>query len=278
MSKPLRTTIFNLLPGWLLRPFLSTQTTRGWLYSMVRQQDVTIPMGAGKGLLFNNGYSNPAYALGSNEPPVQHAIEQNLKAGDIFYDIGTNVGFFTVIAARKVGRTGHVYSFEPLPDNVKAIQHNIDLNGFKNTTILAKAVAERSGTGELLVAGYSGGSALSTANMPPPDMTGTMAVDIVSIDALIEAGTIRPPSLVKVDVEGAELGVFKGMTETMKRHQPKIIYEIDDGRRDEYEKKAAECQTFLEAHDYVVQPLETAYTDIQWIVGHYVATFSGSTS
>jgi FkbM family methyltransferase len=182
---------------------------------MVRQQDVTIPLGVAKGLRFNNGYSNPEYALGSNEPPVQQAIEQNLQAGDIFYDIGTNVGFFMAIAARKVGSEGHVYAFEPLPNNAKAIQHNIEINGFKNTTLFEKAVAERTGTGELLVADYSGGSALSTANLPPPDMTGTMSVGIVAIDDLVEAGSILPPSLVKVDVEGAELGVFKGMVETM---------------------------------------------------------------
>jgi FkbM family methyltransferase len=241
---------------------------------MVRQQDVTIPLGVAKGLRFNNGYSNPEYALGSNEPPVQQAIEQNLQAGDIFYDIGTNVGFFMAIAARKVGSEGHVYAFEPLPDNAKAIQHNIEINGFKNTTLFEKAVAERTGTGELLVADYSGGSALSTANLPPPDMTGTMSVGFVAIDDLVEAGSILPPSLVKVDVEGAELGVFKGMVETMGRHRPKIIYEIDDGRRDEYEKKAAECKIFLEEHNYVVKPLETAYTDIQWLVGHFIATYS----
>lgn len=275
MSASLKTTLFNSMPGWLIRPFLTTQTTRGWLYSMVRQQDVTVPFGAAKGLLFNNNFSNPEYALGSNEPPVQEAIESNLSPGDVFYDIGTNVGFFTVIAARKVGCSGHIYSFEPLPENVKAIRHNIKINGFENATVFPKAVAEKTGTGELLVADYSGGSALSTANVPPPDMTGTMEVEIVAIDDLVEAGTIQPPSLVKIDVEGAELGVFKGMVKTLEKHRPKVIYEIDDGDRGEYEKKAAECKTFLEAHDYAVRPLEKGYTDIDWIVGHFVADYSG---
>lgn len=274
MTKLFRTTIFDLLPGGLIRLFLSTATTRRVLYSMVRQQDVTIPLGVAKGLRFNNGRSNPEYALGSNEPPVQEAIEQQLRAGDVFYDIGTNVGFFMAIAARKVGGEGHVYAFEPLPANAKTIRHNIELNEFKNITLLEKAVAEETGTGDLLVADYSGGSALSTANLPPPDMTGTLSVDIVAIDDLIEAGSILPPSLIKVDVEGAELGVFKGMTKTLARHRPKIIYEIDDGRQDEYEKKASECRNFLEAHHYFVQPLETAYTDIQWLVGHFIAIYS----
>lgn len=274
MSKPLKTTLFNLLPGWLIRPFLASQTTRRLLYAMVRQQDVTIPLGVARGLRFNNGRSNPEYALGSNELPVQEAIEEHLQEGDVFYDIGTNVGFFTVIAARKVGRGGRVYAFEPLPANAEAIRHNLALNGFQNTTLFERAVAERSGTGELLVADYSGGSALSTANVPPPDMTGTLAVELVSIDELLESGGIEPPTLVKIDVEGAELGVFRGMVETLERHRPDIIYEIDDGHLDEFERKAAECRTFLEAHNYTVRPLQTAYTDIQWHVGHFVASYN----
>ena len=124
-----------------------------------------------------------------------------------------------------------------------------------------------------MVADYSGGSALSTANAPPPDMTGTLTVDLVSIDALLENGEIQPPTLVKIDVEGAEIGVLKGMVETMRQYRPKIIYEIDDGRLDEYERKAAECEYFLKEHNYVVTPLAGAYEDIEWHVGHFVASF-----
>ena len=82
--------------------------------------------------------SNPEYAIGNNELPVQEAIEGWLQPGDIFYDIGTNVGFFMVIAARKVGKNGHVYAFEPLPANVEVIRHNIMMNGFKNITLLKR--------------------------------------------------------------------------------------------------------------------------------------------
>ena len=237
----------------------------------LRQRDVTVRNGIAKELKFNTGESCPELALGTYEVPIQNIFAQHLKDGDVFYDIGANVGFFTVIAAKLVGNTGKVYAFEPGKGNAKSVRHNAQLNNFTQVEVIEKAVSHTSGSGQLLLAQYSGGHALATADAPP-DLAGEVTVDLVSIDDLIAQNQIQPPNFVKVDVEGAELDVLKGMTETMKTYKPTVIYEIDDGDRTAYDRKYKELESFLQALGYKVTPTENSYDTIDWCVGHAIAT------
>ncbi|MGF1539575.1 MAG: FkbM family methyltransferase [Pleurocapsa sp.] len=237
----------------------------------LKNRDVTIGHGIAQGLKFNTGESCPELALGTYEVPIQNIFAQQLKAGDVFYDIGANVGFFTIIAAKLVGNKGKVYAFEPGKDNASSIRHNATLNDFSQIEVIEKAVAETSGQGELLLAKYSGGHALATADAPP-DLAGKVTVDLVSIDELIAQNQIAPPNFVKVDVEGAELEVLKGMKETIKTYQPTIIYEIDDGDDAAYQRKYRELESYLQSLNYQVTLTENSYNNIDWYVGHAIAT------
>ena len=237
----------------------------------LRQRDVEVRNGVAKGLKFNTGESCPELALGTYEVPIQNIFTQHLKAGDVFYDIGANVGFFTIIAAKLVGNTGKVYAFEPGQGNASSIRHNAQLNNFTHVEVIEKAVSHSSGEGQLLLAQYSGGHALATADAPP-DLAGEVTVDLVSIDDLIAQKQIQPPNFVKVDVEGAELDVLKGMTETIKTYKPTIIYEVDDGDRTAYERKYQELESFLQSFNYQVTQTENSYDTIDWCVGHAIAT------
>lgn len=240
----------------------------------LKQRDVTIRNGIAKGLKFNPGESCPELALGTYEVPIQNIFAQYLHQGDVFYDIGSNVGFFSIIAAQLVGDRGKVYAFEPGQENANSIRHNARLNKFKQIEVIEKAVSHSSGSGQLLLAQYSGGHALATADIPP-DLAGEVTVDLVAIDDLIAQNKIAPPNFVKVDVEGAELDVLKGMKQTIQTHQPTIIYEIDDGDRTAYERKYQELADFLESLNYQVTQTEDSYDALDWCVGHAIATPKG---
>jgi FkbM family methyltransferase len=237
----------------------------------LRQRDVVIRNGVAKGLKFNSGESCPELALGTYEIPIQNIFAQYLKAGDVFYDIGANVGFFSIIAAKLVGDNGQIYAFEPGTSNATAVHHNAQLNNFNHIEVIEKAVSDTSGAGQLLLAKYSGGHALATADTPP-DLAGEITVDLVSIDDLIAQKRIEPPNFVKVDVEGAELDVLKGMRETIKTYQPTIIYEVDDGDCTAYERKYQELADFFKSFNYQVTQTEDSYDTIDWCVGHAIAT------
>jgi FkbM family methyltransferase len=237
----------------------------------LRQRDVAIRNGVAQGLKFNAGESCPELALGTYEVPIQKIFAQYLKAGDTFYDIGANVGFFSIIAAKLVGDTGKVYAFEPGEGNAKSVRHNAQLNNFSQIEVIAKAVSHTSGSGQLLLAKYSGGHTLAVADAPP-DLAGEVTVDLVAIDDLIAQNKIKPPNFVKVDVEGAELDALKGMTETIKTYQPTVIYEVDDGDRTAYERKYQELADFFEGLNYRVTQIENSYDTIDWCVGHAIAS------
>jgi len=228
-------------------------------------------VGEGRGLRFDPGPSNSTYASGNNELPVQEALAGCLKAGGVLYDIGSNVGFFTVIGAKLVGPSGIVYAFEPVPDNVACIRRNVGMNRFANVELIEKAVSSESGRGELALAAYAGGAALTSVSAPP-DATTVISVDLVSVDDFAFGPGSRPPSVVKIDVEGAEIDVLKGMDRTLNQFRPIIIFEIDDGIAEKFDEKWRLCETFLTGRSYRVNRLSDSYPNTNWIVGHAIAT------
>jgi FkbM family methyltransferase len=243
---------------------------RGFAGRPARGRAAVIGVGIGQGLRFDPGPSNPEYASGANELPVQQALADHVRPGATFYDIGANVGFFTVLGARLVGPAGWVYSFEPVPENAAFVRRNLAANGLTNVEVIERAVSRASGKGEFVLARYSGGGALSTASRPP-DAMGTLGIDVVAIDDLLARSALRAPDVVKVDVEGSELDVFVGMRATLERHQPVIVYEIDDGAAAPFEAKRAACEGFLRTAGYDVVPLDKSYPTASWLVGNYLA-------
>ena len=227
--------------------------------------------GVGAGLWFNAGPYGPGYASGNNEQPVQEALTRYLKAGDVFYDIGANVGFFTVIAAKLIAPRGSVYAFEPVPENVARLWQNVKLNGFRNVTVIEKAVSHVTGQAELLITSHPGGAALSTTTRPP-DVKRAITVDVIAIDDLVFQEKLVPPAVVKIDVEGAEIEVLQGMRRTLREFKPIVIYEIDDEKEESFKRKQHACDAFLCELGYQIASLENSYPNINWIVGHTVAT------
>lgn len=256
--------------NWLVKQLRANPAARRLARWWVRGRDARIVAGVGKGLRFNSAHSNPAYTLGTNELPVQAALAEHIQPGSVFYDIGANVGFFSVLGAHLVGAAGKVYCFEPVPENASAIRHNLNLNQFQNVTLVEKAIAAEDGQAELLVTGYSGGATLASAGSPP-DVQRTITVDVVSIDSGLQQGLWAAPDVVKVDVEGAELSVLHGMTETLRRCRPVLVYEVDDERQDALDRKQGEIEAFLRELGYRLTLLEDSYPGNGWLVVNYLA-------
>src|SRR5712691_602322 len=105
-----------------------------WYRDTLRNQEETIQRGAGKGLRFNAGPSNIGFILGNADPDVQNALQTLVHPGDVIYDVGANVGFFTVIAARLTGPSGRVVAFEPIDENRHVLEANARSNGFSQVT------------------------------------------------------------------------------------------------------------------------------------------------
>lgn len=273
-KKQLLTYLVKLLPtellGGLQRSLPSNSLVNNLMRLSVSDRDVKIVQGIGAGLKFNGGSGNPDFALGKYELPLQEALASHLKPGGVFYDIGANIGFFSIIGAKLVGTTGKVYAFEPAPDNAAKIRHNARLNNFSQITVIEKAVSGSMGEGQFLLTENIGGHTLASADRPP-DVRGSMTVDLVSIDELIARGELTPPTLVKIDVEGAELDVLQGMKQTLAQYQPLVVYEIDAKQEEAFKRKQQAVADFWQSQSYQIQPLEKCYPGITWKVGHAIA-------
>lgn len=231
---------------------------------------VTLGAGQGRGLRFAPGSGAAHYAGGDNELAVQDALAHALQEGDCLFDVGANVGFLTVIGALLVGPSGRVVAFEPVARNVAAIRRNAALNGFAQVTVVDKAVSDRSGTERLIRTRSLGGAALAGADTPP-DAVGEEEVEVITIDDVVVARAVPPPSVVKIDVEGAELAVLAGMEQTLARHRPVLIYEIDGPDEATVAARAEACAAHLARRGYHVGRLPDSYRGGSWVVHHYRA-------
>ncbi|MFP5363774.1 MAG: FkbM family methyltransferase [Thermoleophilia bacterium] len=164
---------------------------------------------------------------GTLEPPVQEALRRLLAPGAVFYDVGANVGFFTILGARLVGPQGRVVAFEPVPECARAVARNIALNGFAHASVREQAVGAAAGSARLLVVGEASWSHLASTGRHA-DVRDEIDVRVVSIDDLVGTGEIPPPDVLKIDTEGAELQAVEGMRATIAANRPAIVCELHD--------------------------------------------------
>jgi FkbM family methyltransferase len=182
--------------------------------------------------------------LGSYEFETQRAFSRLVRRGDVVYDLGANVGFYTLLGARLTGDEGGVYSFEPLPRNLEFLQKHVAINGLKNCFVVDAAVADCDGEMRL-----DPSEAPTTAHLADG---GGIVVRVVSLDSLVEGGQIRPPGVMKIDVECSEVKALRGAERTIEEYRPRILLATHN------RELHAECVEFLERRGYRVEVLGEA--------------------
>ena len=232
----------------------------------LRGRPVAVAEGPGAGLVVDIGGSNPGYAIGNNELPVQEALHTLLSPGDVCFDVGANVGFFTLLAARSVGPEGRVVAFEPGPDNLTTLRKNVAQNDASQVMISPCAVSNTDGTDQLLLAEYSGGHSLVTQSI---EAAGSMTVNTVTLDTFVRDHHARQPDVVKIDVEGAELAVLEGMRMLLDERRPTLVLELDAATGAEHDRNLERVRALLAAHAYDMHRLDPSYPGT-WVVSHWI--------
>ncbi|MGE0600065.1 MAG: FkbM family methyltransferase [Dehalococcoidia bacterium] len=240
-----------------------------WRHSSGRPAIATIRSGPAAGLRIRSEFASADYGHEENELPVQEAIASLLKPGDVFYDVGANVGFFSLLAARQVGQAGRVFAFEPLPEIGASLVKNAGLNGFDTIQLLPYAVADRDGRANLQTTSHPGGATLEGFGTPG-DRTGTVSVGVRTLDGLLGSGIISKPNVIKIDVEGAEAAVLRGAARIISEH-PVLVYELDAATAEELDAKRAEVEEELRRAGYSISELDRSYGALD-LVRHFLAT------
>jgi len=191
----------------------------------IRKRTQTIRSGPAKGLKINVAGSRLGYILGTTEGETQEVMQEALAAGDVFYDLGANIGFLSLVAAALVGSDGAVYSFEPLPANVAILRANAKRNSLDQIEVIEMAISDKPG-GATLAIGRSDQDGKLEKNVVRAGKS-SISVAVTTIDDYVEAGA-RPPTLIKIDVEGVELAALRGMSNTLRQYHPRLICELHD--------------------------------------------------
>jgi FkbM family methyltransferase len=153
-------------------------------------------------------------------------IRRHVRPGDIVCDIGANKGSFVYWLSNWAGQSGRVIAFEPQPELARRLANVCRSTGLDNVTVEAKAVYSHSGQQDLfLPAGHQPGASLNHVAVEAESFT-TLSVPLVTLDDYFDADV--PVALLKIDVEGAELGVFKGAERILRQHAPLLVFECEN--------------------------------------------------
>lgn len=183
--------------------------------------------------------------LGMYERDECRLLEQTIRPGTVVFDIGANVGFYTLLASVLVGAAGRVFAFEPLPRNLTYLRRHLRLNNVQNVTVIEAAVLDHAGVAS--IAEGPPGSVGSMAHIAPG---GNQQVRAVTVDELVATGQAPRPDYIKIDIEGAEGRALAGARSTLDRHHPTMFVATHGPKVHE------ECRRVLEALAYQLQPLD----------------------
>jgi len=173
-------------------------------------------------------YPWTSYWRGGYEPHLQAAI-LSLGGGNIqgwnCWDLGAHFGFYSVSLARRVGPSGQVAAFEPNPQSFARLARHKRMNHLEWLKLYPSAVSDRSGSADLLTYGDLNATTthLAYEGETLSGQTGALSVPIVRLDDLVDRRELRPPQLVKIDVEGHGHKALRGMAHTLESFRPTII-------------------------------------------------------
>ena len=177
-------------------------------------------------------------------------IQESLNIGDIFLDIGANIGYYTILGAHLVGRTGKVYAFEPDPSNYDLLHRNIFLNGYQDRVLtIQAALGDRSDIVDLYLSKRNTGD--HRIWRPSDEERETIRVPLRRLDSFVFPDNIH---FVKMDTQGAELAVMGGMTKILETHRKlKMIVEFWPYGLRGFGVPPSDLLHFLDGHSFDIQ-------------------------
>jgi FkbM family methyltransferase len=163
------------------------------------------------------------YVLGDSLEPELCHLQRFLSAGQVFVDIGANVGVFTVKAAKEVGQDGLVIAIEPFMETALQLSNNVRVNGYTNVRIRTFCIGAQTEHARLYL---NKGKPHSFSLVPRSDGVDSISVLSVSLDDLCRWEKLKRLDYLKIDAEGAEAAVLEGAGECIRRFRPIVQVEV----------------------------------------------------
>jgi len=230
---------------------MSSRTFHEWLKRRLAFITMKIRHGPLKGKSWNIS-SGSKFTRGEYEPENTRAIEAMVKSGDVVFDVGAHVGYFSVLMSDRVGPKGKVISFEPRDINLEFLRQHVRINRCTNIEIIDACVGQRAGAARLETRVGTGKGHIS------PE--GNVDVRMVVLDELVQSGSLPVPQFMKIDVEGGEMEVLEGARWIIETHRPRMVLATHSP-----ELKQS-CNQFLSTRGYDMQDIQEPKGDCEWRV------------
>src|SRR5690349_21100394 len=180
-----------------------------------------------------------------------------LRPGDIVFDVGANLGYYTVLFSHLVGRHGAVHAFEPVPATFQRLEAAVgSLGRFGNVHLRRAAVTDRPGPVTLYMPGDDHGQASLTHHSAGSWTSGaavtTHDAEGLTLDDYVRERQLPALSFLKCDVEGAELPALRGAAGTLARFRPILHLEVAAAWQADFGASPADLVRFLEPFGYRV--------------------------
>lgn len=160
------------------------------------------------------------------EPLETTLLKDNLRSGQTFVDIGANIGYYTLLAARIVGPQGRVFAFEPDPDNFQLLKKNVETNGYSNVVLVPKAVSNHTGQTLLYLNPLNRGD---HRLYDSSDGRRSISVELITLDDFFK---VLEPTVhfIKMDIQGSEAAALTGMKKLLQLNSKiKLVSEFWPG-------------------------------------------------
>lgn len=150
---------------------------------------------------------------GEYEPEETKLVKNKINKGDVVIDLGANIGYYTLLFADLVGPSGKVFAFEPEPKSFELLKKNVEINGYKNVTLIPKAISQTTGKIRLHVSQDN----LGTHSISKIYYVKNNFIDIdsITLDDFVNECE-KNIDFIKMDIEGAEFDVLKGGVNLLK--------------------------------------------------------------
>jgi FkbM family methyltransferase len=195
-------------------------------------------------------YGSPAFKNFLKGNPHERGevkfLELTVKEGMNVIDIGANIGITTVAVAKKIGRRGKLYSFEPVPEYFGILKENISSNGLKNVKVYELAVTNRAGKVDFCQKGLSSGIVFEEGAKK-------FEVSTTNVDRFLMEEKIERIDLINMDCEGSELLVLKGAKETLCKNKVKIFCEVHHDFLKELDQSVEDIVEYLQGLEFQVR-------------------------
>ncbi len=221
-----------------------------WLLRVRKQQVIRLARGMRINCKLWDEVQNAIWWNGPNyERKESKFIRRYLKPGMIFFDVGSNVGYYTLLAAPIVGKNGKVHAFEPVSEQHADLRANVERNQLQNVVPERLIITDRAGTMEINL-GSEDNAGTASVNLVYRENRPTERVDCTTLDDYLRARGVTRLDVLKIDVEGHEPFVLRGMTETLRKLRPLLLVEVRGDMLEEVGSSREALFGQIAGHDY----------------------------